>query len=601
MNLKRKLWLLCLFVLSSGVIAVPVEQMICSHKAIRDKQGKILSWYKPDISGAGYVHVCKLASEFIKSGTPADPNTGKKLYLLYCCFDGPHVKSQDAFDKGMTAGGWMHNPACVYAGMVQSLVLDWRVFTGDDSYIGVVREMLDHQLEYGSTPAGWVWPNVPYASSNPGEIVYVGATHWEHQAMRGEGLHGIEPDKVGELGIMYLKFYEVTEEKKYLEAAINCADALARHVRDINTNPDIFTGPQIDKSPWPFRVNARTGVVISEYCSNVIEPIRLFDELIRIKGRIALDDKMVASYQKTRNLVWQWLYSRYGPMKTFVWSAYFEDVPNDPGTVNRVQITPLETARYLLKHPELDPDVNKNVPALIHWVASVFGTDGMDAIKEQTWCYEPMGSHSARYASICAMWYERTKDPWYKEQAYRFFNFATYMTYENGVVAVGPSWLGTWFSDGYSDYIRHYMEGLGAIPQWAPTDEDHLLRSTSVVQKVSYKPDNIQYKTFDDAGTEVLRITGKPKNITLNGKAISERKDLDAEGWTWEAFDKGGALRIRHDNGSEVIIQMFDIAGDFATMEIGYHLALKFRALLPGINHVTGSRYELHCQASGPR
>jgi len=122
-----------------------------------------------------------------------------------------------------------------------------------------------------------------------------------------------------------------------------------------------------------------------------------------------------------------------------------------------------------------------------------------------------------------------------------------------------------------------------------------------VVQKVSYKPDNIQYKTFDAAGTEVLRITGKPKNVTVNGKVISERKDLDAEGWTWEAFDKDGALRIRHDNGSEVIIQMFDITGDVATMEMGYHLALKSRALLPGINHVTGSRYELQRQESGPR
>jgi hypothetical protein len=363
--------------------------------------------------------------------------------------------------------------------------------------------------------------------------------------MRGDGLHGIEPDKVGELGIAYLKFYEVTGEKKYLDAAINCADALGKYVRK---EADTI------KSPWPFRVNARTGVVISEYCSNVIEPIRLFDELMRIEKRISLDGKKAEAYKDARGIAWKWLYSVKGPMKTYIWNAYFEDVQNDPDRVNRNQVTPLETARYLLKHPKLDPNVNENVPALIHWVASVFSTSGMDAIKEQTWCYEPMGSHTSRYAAVCAMWYERTKDAWYKEQAYRFFNFATYMTYENGVVAVGPSWLGSWFSDGYGDYIRHFMEGLGAVPEWAPADEDHLLRSSSVVQKILYQPKKIEYKTYDEDATEVLRITAKPKNVTVNGKSISERKNLEADGWTWEALDKGGVLEIRHNTGNEIVV-----------------------------------------------
>ena len=41
----------------------------------------------------------------------------------------------------------------------------------------------------------------------------------------------LEPDKVGELGCAYLQFYEFTLEKKYLQAALHCADALAAHVR----------------------------------------------------------------------------------------------------------------------------------------------------------------------------------------------------------------------------------------------------------------------------------------------------------------------------------------------------------------------------------
>ena len=529
-----------------GSAAVSAEE-ICSHKVNRDSAGGILPWYKPETPGAGYVQVCQLASEFIKSGVPIDPSTGQRLYFISCCFDGPHLKSQEAFAAGKTWQSWPNNPACVFAGLVQGLVLDWRVYTGDDGYTNVVRSMLDHQLAFGTTPSDWPWANVPYASGDPGTAVWQGATKWEQDGMRGDGLHGIEPDKVGELGIAYLKFYEATEDKKYLGAAVNCADALAKHIRK---------EANIIKSPWPFRVNAKTGVVISEYCSNVIEPIRLFDELIRIQKRIGLEEEKAGDYKNVRDTAWEWLYGPTGPMKTYVWNAYFEDVQNDPERANRNQLTPLETARYLLKHPELDPTVNESVPALVHWVASAFGTEGMEAIKEQTWCYEPMASHTARYASICALWYERTGDSSYKERAYRFFNFATYMTYENGVVAVGPSWPGSWFSDGYGDYIRHFMEGLGAVPEWAPAGENHLLRSTSVVQKISYQQDKIEYRTFDDSGAEVLRITARPKAVKVDGKPISQQRSLANDGWTWQPLDKGGVLRIRRTGGSETVIQL---------------------------------------------
>ena len=527
---------------------------ILSHTVHLDEYGRILSWYRPDVPGAAFSHVAKLASEFIKTGTPVDPSTGKKIYFISCCFDGPHMNSETDFQAGKTWGDWMHNPACVFAGLTQSLVLDYRVYSGDNDYLDVVREMLDYQLTHGTTPGDWPWPNVPYASADPGDTVYVGAKRWEHDGMRGDGLHGIEPDKIGELGIAYLKFYEVTEEEKYLQAAIHCADALAQHVKDERPDPSPFSENQTVYSPWPFRVNARTGVVIDTYTSNVIEPIRLFDELLRIANKISLEGSRQEAYEQARQFARDWLFSLNGPMHTYVWNGYFEDVPGDPGRENRIQITPMETARYVLKHPALDTEARLHVPALLHYVSSAFATEGMDAIKEQTWCYEPMGSHTARYASINALWYEKTGEKHFKEEALRFFNLATYMTFDNGVVAVGPTWPGSWFSDGYGDYIRHFMEGLGAVPEWAPDDEDHLLRSSSVVQTISYTSGEIQYTTFDDEASEVLRITARPRSVSVNGSIIPERQHLDQAGWTWTPLDRGGVLRIRHDSGNDVKI-----------------------------------------------
>ncbi|WP_276373753.1 hypothetical protein [Chryseolinea sp. H1M3-3] len=522
-----------------------------AYKIIKDKSGKILPWFKPEVPGAAYAHVCKLASEFIKTGTPIEPRTGLPLYLVTCCFEGPHLKGQQAFDAGKTGEDWMHNPAMTYAGMVHSLVMGYRVFSGDESYVKIVKDMLDYQLKHGTTEKGWIWPQVPYASSNPFNKEYYGATRWENDGMRGDGLHGIEPDKVGELGYAYLLFYEVTMDTTYLNAAIHCADALATNIRDIEK---IDAGePITDKSPWPFRINARNGKIIDEFCSNVVEPAKLFEELLRIRPTIAVTNEQVKSWTRARDMAWHWLYSKGGPMKTYIWNAYFEDVPSDPRQANRNQVTPMETARHILRNPHLDADIDRTIPALLHWVESAFGTEGMDAIKEQTWCYEPMGSHTARFASICALWYERTGDVRFKEKAYRYFNNATYSTDQNGVVRVGPTWPSSWFSDGYSDYIRHFLDGYAAVPEWVPLDQDHVLRSSSAIQKISYSNSSIQMKTHDNKGHLTVRMNAKPKSISIGNNKLVEKKTSD-NAWSWTAMEKGGLLKINYSNGNEITV-----------------------------------------------
>ena len=530
---------------------VSTKDSLCGRKMIRDKSSRVLGWYKPEVPGAVYDKVINLAANFMKN-TPIEPKTGLPMYLVTCCFQGPHMTPQ----KNIIAEHWASNPACIYAGSVQSLAIQYRVYSGDASYLKMVRSMLEYQLLNGTTPDGWEWPNVPYASADPFSKIYQGALEWEKDGMRGDGLQVIEPDKVGELGYAYLRFYEITEDTLFLNAAIHCADALAKHVRAANTKVSQLTPFSQIVSPWPFRVNARTGVVGSEYCSNALDPIKLMNELLRIKTRIGLEPDKAQTYQRASDIAWKWLFSKSGPVTTFVWNAYFEDIPNDPQMTNRLQITPIELAKYLIAHPELDKTIDTNVPSLIHWVANAFKTDGLDAIKEQTWCYEPMGSHTARYGSACALYFERTGDQWYKDQAYRFLNVASYMTYDTGVVAVGPNWPGSWFSDGYGDYIRHFIDAMAAIPEWAPSGENHLLRSTSVVQKITYESNKIAFKTFDNRSEVILRLNSKPKTITVSGKPIYQLTSSDDNGYQWKKLDKGGVLNLKYTDGSEVLIDL---------------------------------------------
>jgi len=69
---------------------------------------------------------------------------------------------------------------------------------GDREAIRAVREMLDYQLARGTSPRGWAWPRVPFATSCAGERRY-------GRCLAGLPPHfygGIETDKVGMLGLV---------------------------------------------------------------------------------------------------------------------------------------------------------------------------------------------------------------------------------------------------------------------------------------------------------------------------------------------------------------------------------------------------------------
>jgi hypothetical protein len=427
-----------------------------------------------------------------------------------------------------------------------------------------VRDMLDHMIAFGTTGATDSWALAPYSSSDAGNPVYKGGTDTIYcdqenhtPCGRGDGVGFLEPDKVGELGCAYLQFYEFTLETKYLHAALHCADALAAHVRP---------GDQ-SHSPWPFRVDAGTGTRIrEEYTANTIGPIRLFDELLRLKhGR-------QKSYRRARDMAWRWLMAY--PVQNQVWTQYFEDVLIYPDyRTNRNQYSALETARYLLQHPEKDPQALVHAKRMLDWVTGFFATDsvtmaglhekglqwGAEVLSEQVNDKDKMSSHTARYASVRALWYEVTGDLDSKERAFRSFNWATYSSREDGLVQTSldvPT--GFWFSDGYGDYMRHFQRGMASVPEWAPPKESRLLGSTSVVRAIHYGDHQIDYVTFDKASREVLRLRDAPTAVRAGEKILPLVNSLKGgvQGYTMEAIAGGGfAVRIRHGHSGAVTIQ----------------------------------------------
>jgi hypothetical protein len=514
-----------------AVISTIHPSTIAGRPVQLDTGGKLLPWPMPE--DIGYSYNSHLLTQW---NILWDQFNRQRYQYFFCCFDFDRTTFEMQPDYH-----WANSTGYLRA-MMQGFIERLYPYTGDPNTIVYLQDLIDYELENGLTPEGYVWSRVPYASANPGDLRYTG---W---SVHGEDY--IEPHVVGEDGYGYLRFYEMTGNTKYLAAAIRCANALAKN----------YKPGDADHSPWPVRCYARDGKLdgpgMGPYSANVVEPIMLFDELLRLNQ----GDR--SEYQRVRQGAWEWL-QQY-PMKNNVWVGYFEDVK--PSMENMNQVIPLEYARYVLLNPDKDPAWQEHARKLIDWVKTTpkwpkYVVHGAIITNEQgdgkSYCCnlpnQCCDSHTSRLAAVEALYYSKTGDTAYKEQAFRSFNWVTYFQGmpENGHTPFGNQW---WFTDEFSDGPRRLMDGLWAEPEWAPSDESHLVGSTSVVTKISYSKGSVTYSTFDPSSTDVLRLNFHPDVVAAGGLKLNQRADLKEDGYVLE--ESKNIIRIRHQQSRDIDIQV---------------------------------------------
>jgi hypothetical protein len=65
----------------------------------------------------------------------------------------------------------------------------------------------------------------------------------------------------------------------------------------------------------------------------------------------------------------------------------------------------------------------------------------------------------------------------------------------------------------------------------------------------------VSYRTFDKASTEVLRLSFRPARVTAGDATLSERPDLNDDGYTLRAVADGDyVVRARHTKSGEVSV-----------------------------------------------
>ena len=523
----------------SRLFAQPGE-MLQYHPIQTDKNNNIIPWYSADPAIA-YDHDLHIIWNFWYN-MRRDPN-GLPYYM-------EHQVYNPTIDDPRGIGGDQFMMA----------ISSWRLlyaYTGDEHIKSNMYFLAGYYLTHGLSPATCKWPDIPFPYNT---LIYSGI--YDGDMRNGKDV--AQPDKAGSFGLELVHIYKIKNDPVFLDAAVKIANTLAGYVKPGDG----------DHSPLPFKVNVFTGKTVllkldntkpvstdtAGYTSNLTPTLQLFDDLV------ALNQGNVMAYRAAADKILAWLI-KY-PVQTNKWGPFFEDV----GEWSQTQINAMTCARYMMEHPQYFPDWKTQVKNIINWVHTNFNNDkwekyGVTVTNEQSVYPVPGESHSARQAADELLYGSLTGDTSYYTNALHELNWATYFVNFDGMTCFPTD--EPWLTDGYGDYVRHYLRAMATYPILAPVD-DHILSSTSVIQQADYKDHfkkylsvdfdtdtnkvRIFYRTFDNYGSEEIKLKDRPSAVLLNGLPLKEA--TTGEGYTWTALEKGGGvLWVRRKNGNRVVVE----------------------------------------------
>lgn len=495
------------------------DSTLSFHNVRLNQDGAILPWFSTDL-GESYDRVINLVWGFWDR-MPLDSN-GIKYYMN-------HQVWRPADDKRGLGGD-----------QVMMALSSWDLlynYNGNKAVVENMKYMADYYLGHSLSGPNDTWPNLPYPYNT---VLHSG--FYDGDMILGKGF--LQPDKAGSFGFELVNLYKKTGDQKYLDAAVKIANTLAAKVQP----GDEF------HSPWPFKVNATTGEVgklINKPNINKPEPGTTFKDvqesiyatnwtatLALFNALKSLGKGDAAAYTKAHDTTLEWL-KKY-PAKNNKWGPFFEDILG----WSDCQINAITYAMYLMENESVDPDWKNTVKGIFHWVRTSlddkeFAKYGVITTDEQTIYRTPGNSHSSRQASMELRYWEKTGDTTRLTNAIRQLNWATYMVNTDGRNYYIRD--DVWLTDGYGDFIRHYIRAMAAAPQLACAKGDHMLRTSSVVNVIKYTGATISYTTFDAVSKERFHLQAKPKTVLVDGVALKETGNDQELGFVWQTIGKNGA------------------------------------------------------------
>lgn len=323
-------------------------------------------------------------------------------------------------------------------------------FTGskDQRLLNMARYMGDYLVKESNTPDTGKYPR------------FTRSTGWRARfpqppdaGSQDDAPYEIEPDKGGLAGAALLMLYDETKDQRYLDQALHNGRVLAANMVE---------GDQ-RRSPWPFRVDYRTGEFRGGVSGDMGFILRLFDGLL---------EHGYPEFREPRAQLWTWIRNIQIPNAArdgMLWVEFFEDhhEPDD-----RTAWAPLNLARYLIERKDaIDPDWQPHARTLIEFVMRTFTSvhQGVLVCGEQDHDKQPWGGINSTFGAVLAMYSAATKSGEWKGIAWQALNYVQYAVEDNGCPSDGawqPAGCGGWQEDAHTDKLHNLVDALNAYPEW---------------------------------------------------------------------------------------------------------------------------------------
>lgn len=512
-----------------------------AHPAVHDDSGVIAPWYQ-GLNGQCDFRV-RIAAETLKRYPWTTTNDAVAAYPHYLFTSLWQISSNGAITP-KNPGDWMGGDLGQRATSLLNGWVDYYRYTGDPAAIAHLTYLGDFLLDHCLTPLDHPWPGLfisvpvkgkPYGKCDP------------------KGM--IQLDICGSTGQGLLRAYQITGQRRWFEAAKHWGDLLADRC---NLDPKADPWPRYanpEAAPW--KDNKQTG--------GVTMILAFLDDLIRL-GYTGKDNAVVAARDAGQTYLRERLLPAWAADDT--WGCYFWDWPNPTQNC----ITTPDVVRYLLDHPAQFPNWRndaRNILTLFLHRSSVSPESNGD-VYSGAWAFPESNACCGRslwyspflLAPVLAEYAADTKSEWARELAYRMMVLQTYDAQETGVtednIDGGTIVNGDWLNIAHPLPLRWMLAAIAWLPEeLGASRENHIVRSTSVVNSIVYGKDRIEYSTFDaPTGTvEVLRLAFLPVTVSADSRPLRERPDSMQNGYLVKPLPNGDSIvSIRHDGTQRIVI-----------------------------------------------
>jgi hypothetical protein len=552
----RKRWCLCAsfstgLLLSFFTIALPDSPLVerafaattlksyYAHETVEDKYGVIAPWSK-GWNGPLDTRL-RIAVEVLKRypWVDADKAVMAAPDLVY---NSHWSIKDDGTILIPPTNDWMCGDLAQRAWSIIQGLTSYYQYSSDPIAFTYIPLTVDYILDHAQTPSDHDWPLFPISTPTRGKAY--GKCDADART---------QLDLCAIVGREVVRAYKLTSNPRYFEAAKHWADVFAEKCNLDPTMPpwNRYTHPEV--VGWSDELTGTT-TVICDFLDAIIALGYTGKDRAIVKARDAgiryVRDKMLP----------RWL-------ENDTWARQYWDWDN-PVMCGIVSMC----GDYIMANPDSFPNWKTDLRNILTLIINRNGADpqsmgdvysGAWAWPESCTCCGNSLSYNQYTAGPTLLRYAvLADDDLIYELARRIMTMATYDSRENGVVRDGLTGQAVatseWSNLAHPWPLCQVLEAMKWTPGlFGPKRENHILRSSSVVNCVVYEKNKVIYSTFDapPKTRDLLRLAFEPVSITADGEVLRKLPDLKSNGFTIQKLTHGDCIvQIRHDGATSIVV-----------------------------------------------